>query len=100
MELRARKAWPIARLRLEAEKPEEGVVGIGEAAVGRAPEDRIALRVDETFVTGFALIELRVHRGCACERLLQTGACVFQLPRLKRHQLHSPARDRELMQQE
>ena len=59
-------------LRLKSEEPEEGVIGIGEAAVRRAPEDGITLRVDEAFVTRFAFVQPSVDRGHRLERRLET----------------------------
>ena len=58
-------------LRLKPEEPEEGVVGVGETAVGRAPEDGVALRIDEAFVTRFAFVQPSVDRGHRLERSLE-----------------------------
>ena len=47
--------------RIEAEHLEEGVVGVGEAARRIAAENRVALRIHQTFISHFALIEPPVH---------------------------------------
>lgn len=72
-------------LRHKTEEAEESVVGIGEAAVGRAAEDGVALRVDEAFVAGFAFMKPCVDGGHSFERSLepfrhrvQFGAAVLQ----------------------
>ena len=46
---------------IKTEQLEERVVAVGQPAVGGAAEDRIALRIDQALVAGFALVELRVR---------------------------------------
>ena len=50
------------RLRIEAEQLEEGIVGVGETAVGGTAQNGVALRVDQPFIAYLALVKPGVHR--------------------------------------
>ena len=87
-------------LRVQAEQFEKGVVAIGEPAVRRAAEDRVALGIDQRLVARFALIEPGIERGRGGERLLQPGAGRFELGRLAVQHFGALPRHDEFMQQE
>ncbi len=58
-------------LRIEAEEAEEGGIAVGQAAVRRAAEDGVALRIDETLVAHFAFMQPRVDGRDRAQRLLE-----------------------------
>jgi hypothetical protein len=55
----------------QAEQLEEGFVGVGQPVVRRPPDYGIALRIDQPLVTGFALVQARIHGRKVLERLLE-----------------------------
>jgi len=85
---------------LEPEHAEKGFIGIGETAGGIAPEDGVALGIDQAFVANLALIQPGIHGGGIAQRSLKPFGRGAQFAGLARQHAVAFARIQKIGDQE